>query len=99
MVSLIISQLFVANRFQAFDVGKVQRANPDRDFRNVKENTIETVEGRGQIIEWRNSMVTVYEKDNEGKQKGTALYDNLEGQLKVEIGWELYIAGGKFVEV
>jgi hypothetical protein len=57
------------------------------------------VEGRGQTIEWRESKVTIFVKDSEGKQEGTALEHNPEGQLMLEPGWTLYIAGGKFVEV
>jgi hypothetical protein len=57
------------------------------------------VEGRGKTIEWRNSKVTIYVEDSEGKQEGTALKDNLQGQLMLETGWKLYIAGGKFVVV
>jgi hypothetical protein len=96
---IVLLQLSTANSFQAFDVGKVQPPNPDQDFTNVKENTIQTVQGRGWIIEWRNSKVTVYEKDNEGKRKGTALRSHSDGQLRVDVSWELYIAGGKFIEI
>jgi hypothetical protein len=57
------------------------------------------VEGRGRTIEWRESEVTIYVKDSEGNEEGTALKKNPSGQLMLESGWKLYIAGGKFVEV
>jgi hypothetical protein len=50
-------------------------------------------------VEWRNSYVTVFEKDKEGKQKRTRLPDNENGGLRVEEGWELYIASGKVMEL
>jgi hypothetical protein len=77
----------------------VQPPNADVDFTHVKDNAVTVVTGRGQTVEWRNSYVTVFEKDKEGKQKGTGLPDNENGGLRVEEGWELYIAKGKFMEL
>jgi hypothetical protein len=94
----VISQ-FVTNLFQAFDAHKVQPPNTDIDFTNVKDTVATVVTGRGQTVEWRNSNVTVFEKDNEGKERRTRLTQNENGGLKVEEGWELYIAKGKFLEL
>ena len=68
------------------------------DFTHVKDNVATVVTGRGQTVEWRNSSVTVFEKDKEGKEKRTRLPNNENGGIIVEQGWELYIASGKFVE-
>jgi hypothetical protein len=77
----------------------VQPPNADVDFTHVKNNTATIVKGRGQTVEWRNSYVTVFEKDMEGKQKRTRLPDHENGGLRVEEGWELYIASGKVMEL
>jgi hypothetical protein len=77
----------------------VQPPNADVDFTHVKNNAATIVKGRGQTVEWRNSYVTVFEKDKEGKQKRTRLPDNENGGLRVEEGWELYIASGKVMEL
>ncbi|KAG9381624.1 hypothetical protein A1F94_007278 [Pyrenophora tritici-repentis] len=83
----------------AFDAGKVQPPNEDIDFTDVKDNVARVVTGRGQRVEWRNSSVTVFEKDQEGNEKRTRLPHIENGGLIVEEGWELYIAKGKFVEL
>ena len=81
-----------------FDANKVQPPNANIDFTHVKDNVATVVTGRGQTVEWRNSSVTVFEKDKEGKEKRTRLPNNENGGIIVEEGWELYIAKGKFVE-
>lgn len=50
-------------------------------------------------MEWRNSSVTVFKKDREGKEKRTRLLHNKNRRIIVKLGWELYIAQGKFVEL
>ncbi|UPX13471.1 uncharacterized protein EKO05_0003978 [Ascochyta rabiei] len=82
----------------AFDARKVQPPDADTDFTHIKDTVATVVTGRGQIVEWRNSKVTVFEKDNDGKEKRTRLPHNADGRLKVEEGWKLYIAEGKFLE-
>jgi len=99
MVCSVVTPHYAANFLQAFDASKVQPPNPDTDFTDVKANTVKLVKGRGQIVEWRGSSVTVFEKDNEGKEKGTSLYNDNNGKLEVEVGWQLYIVQGKFVEI
>jgi hypothetical protein len=66
----------------------------DIDWTKVKENKVDVVSGEGQVIEWRKCEVTVIEGE-EGNKKHTPAPD--EGKLEVQLGWQLYIVGGKFV--
>jgi hypothetical protein len=88
-----------SNRPQAFVRQRdVEPPNYDNDFTDVEENKAQLVDGRGQMVEWRQSSVTVIETDDQGKPKYTKLPDDEDGILRVKIGWQLYITKGKFCE-
>lgn len=83
---------------QAFQLSDVESPDSATDFTNVQDNTVNIVKGRGQVVEWKLSSVTVIEKEDVGNKKNTPLKNNMNGSLRVKTNWELYIVGGKFVE-
>lgn len=56
------------------------------------------ITGRGQMVYWQGSNVTVIEKDNEGKEQYRRLVGMRNGQGRVESGTKLYITEGKVKE-
>jgi hypothetical protein len=87
----------VLNYNQAFDPGDVQALDTEIDFSKIDSKDIHWVKGNGQQVHWKGSNVTVFEKDSEGKSKHTTLASK-DGSLKVALGVELYITGGKCTE-
>jgi hypothetical protein len=99
MVGLFAFLESFLNCFQAFNTSDVQPADPDTDFAEVEDNTVEVLEGHNQTIEWRSSKVTVFEKDEQGNTMRTALLTKEDGGiLKIQQGWTVWIAGGKFIK-
>ena len=61
-------------------------------------NGVSWVEGSGKEVQWKNSYVTVIEKDSDGKEHFTSLSNWLDGSLILNTGTSLYIAGGQYKE-
>jgi hypothetical protein len=56
------------------------------------------ITGKGAVVYWKGSNVTVYEKDNEGKEQTRKLVGMPDGQGIVEYGTKLYVTDGKVKE-
>jgi len=98
MVSRFASYRSLFNCSQAFNVKAVKPLDSSTDWTNVDANSVKMVKGRGQTVDWKLSKVTVIEMDSGGTKQYTSLRNSLEGSLKVDSAWELYILGGQFVE-
>jgi hypothetical protein len=68
------------------------------DFNNVPENRVTMIVGKGQMVYWQGSNVTVYEIDDEGQEQTRKLVDMRNGQGVVPEGVKLYITKGKVKE-
>lgn len=55
--------------------------------------------GSGQLVQWKGSFVTAYEKNSEGKEVPKKLEDWPEGQCILKPGDKLYITFGRVKEV
>jgi len=73
--------------------------DPSIDFENVHQNKRIMITGRGQMVYWKGSNVTVYEKDSDEEEQIRKLTDMPNGQGIVPSGVELYITQGKVKEV
>jgi hypothetical protein len=61
-------------------------------------NGVSWVTGSGKEVQWKDSDVTVVEKDTDGKEHLTSLSGWRDGSLTVNSGMSLYIVGGKYKE-
>ncbi|KAF2023105.1 hypothetical protein EK21DRAFT_95184 [Setomelanomma holmii] len=77
----------------AFDLDNVKPLDPNTDFSNIKVNDVSWVEGSGKEVQWKNSDVTVIEKDSDGKEHFKPLSSGRDGSLMLNSGMSLYIAG------
>ncbi|KAJ5100877.1 hypothetical protein N7456_006929 [Penicillium angulare] len=68
------------------------------DFSNVSENRVTMIIGRGQMVYWQGSNVTVYEVDDEGNEQTRKLVGMPNGQGVARDGIKLYITKGKVTE-
>jgi hypothetical protein len=57
------------------------------------------VRGRNQTVYWKESNVTVYERDSDGKEQAVELKDWPSGTGIVQPGTKLYITEGRVKEV
>jgi hypothetical protein len=64
----------------------------------VGVNGVSWVKGSGKEVQWKDSHVTVYEKDSDGKEQSTYLLGRRDGSLILKSGMSMYIAGGQFKE-
>ncbi|UPX14631.1 uncharacterized protein EKO05_0005108 [Ascochyta rabiei] len=80
----------------AFNPDNVKPLDANTDFSNVKVNGVSWVKGSGKEVQWKDSDVTVIEKDSDGKEHLTSLSSWRDGSLTVSSGMSLYIAGGQF---
>jgi hypothetical protein len=65
----------------------------------IGENRVDLVEGSGKEVQWKDSNVTVIEKDSDGKKLLTPLPETWrKGSLMLNSGMSLYIVGGQFKE-
>lgn len=85
--SLIISQTF-----------KPKPLDQAISWEDVKENGVKMIEGRGQMVYWKGSNVSVIEKDKEGQEQTKRLKEWPDGQGLLEADAELYITEGKVKE-
>jgi hypothetical protein len=67
------------------------------NFDNAKENRVRMIIGKGQMVFWKGSNVTVYYTDGEGTQCTRKLEGVPNGQGFVEEGVKLYITQGKVI--
>ncbi|XMA20335.1 hypothetical protein WAI453_013126 [Rhynchosporium graminicola] len=68
------------------------------DFETVPANVAQMITGWGQMVYWKGCNVTVYEKDNDGKEQTRKLIGMPNGQGQVPSGTELYVTDGKVKE-
>lgn len=70
--------------------------NEHTDWTKVQPNKVNWVKGRGQVVEWKESDVTIIQKDVEGREKRKGFARN--GSWKLNEGESLYITGGQVIE-
>lgn len=61
-------------------------------------NRVTLITGRGQNVYWKESNVSVIEKDSDGQEQTRRLVDMPTGEGVVESGTELYVTDGKVTE-
>lgn len=64
----------------------------------MRANSVSWVKGSGKEVKWKDSDVTVYEKDSDGKVESTFLSGRRDGSLTLKSDMSLYIAGGRIKE-
>lgn len=64
----------------------------------MKANSVSWVKGSGKEVQWKDSDVTVYEIDGDGKMQSTFLSGRRDGSLMLNSDMSLYIAGGRIKE-
>lgn len=67
-------------------------------FDDVSENRVTMITGKGQMVFWKGSNVTVYELDSEGKERTRKLVGMPDGQGVIPNGTKLYITQGKVID-
>jgi hypothetical protein len=85
--NLIISQPF-----------EEEPLDPAISFEDVEENRVKMITGRGKMVYWKGSNVSVIEKDKEGQEQTRRLVGKPDGQGILPAGAELYITQGKVKE-
>lgn len=97
MVSLRLPHL-IFPRLICYQAFEEESLDPSTDFSNVPENRVTMIIGKGQMVYWQGSNVTVYEVDEEGKEQIRKLVGMRNGQGAAREGVKLYVIKGKVTE-
>lgn len=81
--------------YQAFEEKPLESTTK---FDEVSENRVTMITGKGQMVFWKGSNVTVYELDSEGREQTRKLVGMPDGQGVVQDGTKLYITQGKVID-